>query len=176
MKLTYSIKKTDEEKTIHQILKTELKISTRLLNKLMKNQKILINGNKCHTKDTITSNDLIEIDLTIPEDNSNIVASQMKLDIIYEDDWLLVVNKPAGIPIHPSRLHYEDSLSNGIKFYFDSIGLAKKIRPVNRLDLDTSGLVIFAKCEYIQECLIQQMANHSFQKEYICFVERIAKT
>lgn len=176
MKLTYPIQKTEEGKTIHQILKTELKISTRLLNKLIKNEKILINGNKRDTKNTITANDLIEIDFTMPENNSNIVANQMKLDIIYEDDWFLVVNKPAGIPIHPSRFHYEDSLSNGIKFYFDSIGLAKKIRPVNRLDLDTSGLVIFAKCEYIQECFIQQMADQSFQKKYICLVERIPRT
>ena len=175
MKLTYQIKKTDVGKTIHQILRTQLNISTRLLSKLMKNQKISINQMKCNTKNTVTLNDLIEINLDIPEDNSNIVASEMKLDIIYEDDWFLVVNKPAGIPIHPSRLHYEDSLSNGIKFYFDSIGLAKKIRPVNRLDLDTSGLVIFAKCEYIQEYFIRQMANQSFQKEYVCFVERITR-
>ncbi|MCI8384493.1 MAG: RNA pseudouridine synthase [Clostridia bacterium] len=76
-----------------------------------------------------------------------------------------------GLPIHPSRLHYTDSLSNGIKFYFDSIGLAKKIRPINRLDLDTSGLVLFAKCEYIQECFIQQMKHHIFQKEYWCFID-----
>ena len=102
--------------------------------------------------------------------DSNISPSQMNLDIIYEDDWFLVLNKPAGIPIHPSRLHYTDSLSNGIKFYFDSIGLAKKIRPVNRLDLDTSGLVIFAKCEYIQESFARQMDKKTFQKEYLCFV------
>ena len=82
-------------------------------------------------------------------------------------------NKSAGIPIHPSLLHFTDSLSNGIKYYFDEISLAKKIRPVNRLDLDTSGVVIFAKCEYIQECFINQMKNKEFQKEYICLVDGI---
>ena len=91
----------------------------------------------------------------------------MNLNIIFEDDWLLVVNKPARIAIHPSVLHYSDSLCNGIKFYFDKIGLKKKIRPVNRLDLNTSGLVVFAKCEYIQECLINQMKNNQFKKEYL---------
>ena len=91
----------------------------------------------------------------------------MELNTIYEDDWLLVVNKPAGIAIHPSILHYSDSLCNGIRFYFDTIGLKKKIRPVNRLDLNTSGLVVFAKCEYIQECLISQMKNNEFKKEYL---------
>ena len=88
----------------------------------------------------------------------------MNLNIIYEDNWLLIVNKPAGIATHPSAYHFDNSLSNGIRFYFDTIHLNKKIRPINRLDLNTSGLVIFAKCEYIQECLSQQMLQNIFQK------------
>ena len=97
----------------------------------------------------------------------------MKLDIVFEDDGLLILNKPAGISVHPSILHYEDSLSNGVKFYFDQINLKKKIRPVNRLDKDTSGIVIFAKNEYIQECLINQMADNTFKKEYVALVNGI---
>lgn len=69
----------------------------------------------------------------------------MDLKIIYEDEALLIIDKPAGIPVHPSILHYTNSLSNGVKYYFDSINLKKKIRPVNRLDRNTSGIVIFAK-------------------------------
>ena len=71
------------------------------------------------------------------------------------------------MPIHPSMDHFEDSLSNGVRFYFDKIGLKKKIRPVNRLDKDTSGLVVFAKNEYVQECLVRQMKTNEFKKEYI---------
>lgn len=170
MKLRYSIKENDIGTSINSILINQLNISTRLLTKLIKNEKISINKNKCDTRSTVNLGDIIEINFDIPENNSNIIATQMKLDILYEDKWLLVIDKPAGIPIHPSRLHYTDSLSNGIKFYFDFIGLAKKIRPVNRLDLDTSGLVIFAKCEYIQESFIRQMATKTFQKEYLCLV------
>ena len=95
----------------------------------------------------------------------------MDLDIVYEDEWILIVNKSAGIAIHPSVLHYSDSLCNGIKYYFNSISLNKKIRPVNRLDFNTSGLVIFAKCEYIQECLISQMKKNLFKKEYLAICE-----
>lgn len=171
MKLNYQIEKKHKQQTIHQILINELNVSTRLLSKLIKNQKILLNGNVCNTKNLVELGDILEINFDDTEDNSNIFPTQMNLDVIYEDEWFIVVNKPAGIPIHPSRLHYTDSLSNGIKFYFDSIRLAKKIRPVNRLDLDTSGLVIFAKCEYIQECFIRQMANKTFVKEYICMVK-----
>ena len=171
MKLEYKIKQKDSYKSINTILKNELNISTRLLTKLIKNEKIFINENKCDTRNTANIGDVIEINFETPENNSNIVPTPTKLDIIYEDKWLLVVNKSAGIPIHPSGLHYADSLSNGIKYYFDSIGLAKKIRPVNRLDLDTSGLVIFAKCEYIQESFIRQMMDKTFQKKYLCLVD-----
>ena len=130
-------------------------------------QKILLNNKICDTRSIANVGDVITIDLNYEEDNSNIVPTQMNLDIVFEDDWLLIINKPAGIAIHPSILHYSDSLCNGIRFYFDKIGLKKKVRPVNRLDLNTSGLVVFAKCEYIQECLIFQMKCHKFKKEYL---------
>ena len=165
MKLTYQVK--NNNKTINQILQTELKISSRLLYKLIKMQKILLNNKICDTRSIANVGDVITIDFNYEEDNSNILPTQMNLDIVFEDDWLLIINKPAGIAIHPSILHYSDSLCNGIRFYFDKIGLKKKVRPVNRLDLNTSGLVVFAKCEYIQECLISQMKCHKFKKEYL---------
>jgi 23S rRNA pseudouridine1911/1915/1917 synthase len=165
MKIEYKIE--NNKITINQILQNELKISSRLLFKLIKNNKISLNENICDTRNIPDIGDIISIDFNYEEDNSNIIPTKMELNIIYEDDWLLVVNKPAGIAIHPSILHYSDSLCNGIRFYFDTIGLKKKIRPVNRLDLNTSGLVVFAKCEYIQECLISQMKNNEFKKEYL---------
>ena len=100
----------------------------------------------------------------------------MTLNIIYEDDYLLILNKPAGIAIHPSALHFYDTLSNGVKYYFDIMGIHKKIRIVNRLDKDTSGIVIFAKNEYVQELLSLQMKSNSFKKEYIGVLEGILET
>lgn len=73
-------------------------------------------------------------------------------------------------------MHYNNSLSNGIRFYFDKLGLHKKIRIVNRLDLNTSGLVIIAKSEYIHEAFIRQMQENKFTKEYLCLVEGILNT
>ena len=95
----------------------------------------------------------------------------MNLDIIFEDDSFLIINKAPNIAVHPSINHYENSLSNGVKYYFNKINLNKKIRPVNRLDKDTSGLVVFAKNEYIQENLIRQMKLNTFKKEYIAILE-----
>ena len=171
MEINYEIKNNTQ--TINSTLQNELKISSRLLYKLIKLNKIELNHKPCDTRKTGTFGDTITINFDYEEDNSNIIPTKMNLNIIFEDDWLLVVNKPAGIAIHPSVLHYSDSLCNGIKFYFDKIGLKKKIRPVNRLDLNTSGLVIFAKCEYIQECLINQMKNNQFKKEYLAVCDGI---
>ena len=155
-----------ESKTINQILKNDLHISSRLLYKLINNKAIYLNDVVCDTRNNVKHGDILSVDLSYYEDNSNIVSTKMPLDIIYEDEAMLILNKPSGIATHPSILHFSDSLSNGVKHYFDFIGLHKKIRPVNRLDLHTSGIIIFAKNEYIQECLIKQMEENCFKKEY----------
>lgn len=121
----------------------------------------------------LRSGDKISFLIDFEEDNSNIVPTKMDLQIIYEDDAYIVINKPSNLPVHPSMLHYENSLSNGLKYYFDKIGLKKKIRPVNRLDKDTSGIVVFAKNEYVQECLVRQMKSKIFKKEYLAICDGV---
>lgn len=121
----------------------------------------------------LRSGDKISFLLDFEEDNSNIVPTKMNLKIIYEDDAYIVINKPCNMPVHPSMLHYNNSLSNGLRYYFDELGLKKKIRPVNRLDKDTSGIVIFAKNEYVQECLVRQMKSKTFRKEYLAICDGI---
>ncbi|MCR5146936.1 MAG: RluA family pseudouridine synthase [Clostridia bacterium] len=171
MKLTYTINENEHFDNVKEVLKTKFEISDRLLTKLKKNNLIFINNSVANIKAPVNSNDIVEISFDYCEDNTNIVSKKMELKIVFEDDSLLVLNKPANLPVHPSMLHYEDSLSNGVKYYFDEINLHKKIRPVNRLDKDTSGLVVFAKNEYIQECLIRQMKSGKFKKEYIAICE-----
>lgn len=173
MFLEYVVKKDDDFKTINEVLSSYFGISSRLRNKLINLKAVKLNGNFVNTRSFVKEFDIMNVDLSYEEDNTNIIPTKMDLQIIYEDEWLLIVNKPAGIAIHPSLLHYTDSLSNGVRYYFDLIGLKKKIRPVNRLDANTSGLVAFAKCEYIQECFIKQMANKTFKKEYLCIVNGV---
>ena len=172
MELKYLVENKDY-KNINEILSLHFKISTRLKNKLVKEKRIFLKRKNIDSRNDVKIGDNIVVDFNYEEDNSNIVAKNIPLDIIYEDEWFLVLNKPAGIAIHPSILHYEDSLSSGVKYYFDQIGLKKKIRPVNRLDFNTSGVVIFAKCEYIQECFSKQMQEGLFKKNYICLAEGI---
>ncbi len=137
MKLEYIIK-NNKYYNVKQILKEEFNMSDRLILKLKNNQNILLNSEPTYVDKTVCINDIVTVNIDLPEDNSNIVPTKMDIEIIYEDDAMLIVNKPAGICVHPSMLHYDNSLSNGVRYYFDEIGLKKKIRPVNRLDKDTS--------------------------------------
>lgn len=160
------IVKDEKYFNIKEVLKVHFEISDRLLIKLKKNKKIYLNNTPAYVDKQIKHGDIIKIDMNFEEESENIIPVEMNLNIIFEDNYLLIINKPAGIPVHPSIAHYKNSLSNGVKYYFNTIGLNKKIRPVNRLDKDTSGIVIFAKHEYIQEHLIKQMKTSIFKKEY----------
>ena len=173
MKLLYKVKSTDTYQNVQEILKCEFQISERLLHKLKRNNAICLNGQPVFPNAHIDANDEISVIILFDEESDNIVPTKMDLDIIYEDDGYIVLNKPTGIPVHPSMDHYEDSLSNGLKYYFNKINLKRKIRPVNRIDKNTSGLVIFAKNEYVQECFIRQMKDNSFYKEYIAICNGI---
>lgn len=156
-----------DNKNLRSILKDELNISSRLFNKI-KNEYVFVNGEHAVYYRDLHVNDVIEVDFSYDDNYNNIVSNpDIKFEIIYEDDWLLIVNKGANLPVHPSLNHYDISLSNGVRAYFDKIGLNKTVRLVNRIDKDTTGLVVIAKCEYIQECLIKQMNDNSFIKEYI---------
>lgn len=175
MKLTYIVQPNDNFFNLKELLKLKFQISDRLLIKLKKSKKILLNGIPTFINSVLKPFDIIEIFIDFEEESENIIPTQMSLDIIYEDEYYIVINKPSGIAIHPSILHYTDSLANGIKFYFEQKNIKKKIRPINRLDKDTSGIVIFAKNEYIQELLVREMKKNVFSKEYIAVCEGIFK-
>ena len=176
MNLSYQIDKDEHYDNVLHVLKEQFLLSDRLITKLKKANKIYLNSLPTYTKKSVTVGDTVSVLIDFEEDNSNIVASNIPLNIIYEDDYLLVLNKPANIAIHPSILHFDNSLSNGVKFYFDKLGLKKKIRIVNRLDRNTSGIVILAKNEYIQECLIKQMKTYEFKKEYLAIAKGILES
>ena len=173
MNLKYCIQPNDNYFNIKELLKVKFQISDRLLIKLKKNKKILLNGSPTFVDYNLKPFDIVEIIIDFEEESENIVSLKMDLDIIYEDECYLVINKPAGLAVHPSILHYNNTLSNGVKYYFEQNDIKKKIRPINRLDKDTSGIVIFAKNEYIQDYLVREMKDNIFYKEYIAVCEGI---
>ena len=172
MELKYIVKDLSYT-NVRQVLKNEFNMSNRLITKLKQNKLIYLNDKETYLDKELFIGDVVKCIIGFNESSDNIISTKMDLKIIYEDDYLLVIDKPYNMAVHPSILHYENSLSNGVKYYFESIGLNRKIRPVNRLDRDTTGIVLFAKNEYIQECLIKQMTNKSFYKEYVAILDGI---
>lgn len=170
MILKTQIDKTLENKSVKDILKNTLNLSNRLIIKLKKYKQIYCNDKLCYTNHIVKLNDVISVNIDFKEEG-NIVPRSFPLDILYEDECLLIVNKSAGIPTHPSMEHFTDTLSNFVKDYYIKHNINSLIRPVNRLDKDTSGIVIFAKNQYIQECLIKQMKNNEFKKYYYAVIE-----
>ncbi|MBQ9314355.1 MAG: RluA family pseudouridine synthase [Clostridia bacterium] len=164
MELKYSVNESEDGMKIAKILMKQLKISNRLLTKLKMNEKILVNDIPVFSNYLVHKGDLITVKLDFIEEDT-ILPEQINLDILYEDEYFLIVNKPAGMVVHPCTNHPNGTLANGVKHYLNN---HKKIRAINRLDRDTSGIVLFAKNEYIQELMIKY-AN--MKKEYIAIVE-----
>lgn len=167
MKLQYTVTNSNY-KTVKQVLKEEFSVSDRLLLKLKTNQKIYLNHQATTVYSLVNVNDFIEVLLDGEEDSSNIIPVKMDLNILYEDDYLLIIDKTSNLPIHPSRMHYEDSLSNGVSYYFKEIGLKKKIRPVNRLDKDTSRNCYFRKKWICTRVFGKANERACFQKGIYC--------
>ena len=166
MVLTHIVEKHEANQKISELLRKKFNISSRLLTKLKMNQKILVNNSPVFSSHIILENDQITVKIDFDEDDF-IISEKIDLNILYEDEYLLAVNKPAGMVVHPSSYHPNNTLANGVKYYLSN---NKKIRPVNRLDRDTSGIVIFAKNEYIQELMKN---DNSMQKEYLTIVTGI---
>lgn len=162
MELKYIVDSLSSYTNVRQVLKNEFNMSNRLITKLKQNKFIYLNDTETYLDKSLSVGNTIKCKIDFNESSENIIPTQMNLKIIYEDDYLLAVDKPYNMAVHPSILHYTNSLSNGVKYYFNIIGLNRKIRPVNRLDRDTTGIVLFAKNEYIQECLIRQMQKRYF--------------
>ncbi len=176
MILDYKVKKEDNYCNIKQVLKEVFQISDRLLLKLKNNKQFYLNNKNVYVSHPVKENDIITINIDFKESSDNIVPTPMNLDILFEDESFLILNKPAGVAIHPSHSHFDTSLSNGVKYYYEQNDIHKKIRPVNRLDKDTSGAVIFAKNDYVQENITRQMKNNTFHKEYIAILEGILES
>ena len=119
MKLEYKIIKDNEYYNVKEILKEKFRLSNRLIIKLKKTKQIFLNNKPAYGLENLHTGDIIKVNLDFNETNENIRPTKMNLNILYEDNSLLIVNKPSNTPIHPSMNHYTDSLSNGVMYYFN---------------------------------------------------------
>ncbi len=168
-KLEYCIKDEASGTKIREYLKNKLNISSRFIKKAAIERRIFVNGFPVKMNYILRLDDKIEIDL-YREESQDIVPEKMDLSIVYEDEDVVVVNKPPGIVVHPTRRYQEGTLANGLLYYFKEKGENCIVRLVNRLDMDTSGLVLIAKNQFAHMSLARDMKLESFKKGYIAVV------
>lgn len=142
--LIFTVPKEYDGAICKEFLKKHCKISSRLITKLVRTEKgITKDGKLIRTIDSVHFGDTIEIKL--PNDNNEIVPVSGELDIKFEDKHILIVNKPPNMPVHPTKNHQRDTLANIVRYYALSKGEDYTFRAINRIDRDTSGLVLIAK-------------------------------
>lgn len=168
--LEYEIPSEYDGANITTVLKRHFKISTNLIKDLKKYKEgIQVNGEHRRVVDFVAKGDILKI--TIRDTASeNIVPTDIPLDIVYEDEDVLVINKPPNMPTHQSMGNYENSLANGVMYYYKSKGEERVFRAVNRLDKDTSGLMAVAKNSYIHARLGEEIQKKELKRKYMCIV------
>lgn len=161
--------KAQEEGTLKEILLNEMDISIRLMVALKKGDYIFLNGKKEIVHKEVNAGDVVEI--ILPPEKSEYLPQDIPLQIYYEDEDLLVLEKPENMVVHPTRNHLEDTMLNAVLYYFQKRGISSKVRFVNRLDRYTSGILIVAKNAYAHSVLTKENAMWNLEKEYIAVVE-----
>ena len=167
-KYTEIVKAVDGEIKIRDYLKKRLGLSTALIGKV-KYDNVKLNGEYVHMRAMVKNDDIIEI--TLPEEESeNIEPMNIPIEIVYEDEYVIAVNKPRNMPVHPSRGNHLPTVANCIMHY---VGHPFVFRAINRLDRDTSGIVLIAKDRLSGAKLYQAMKDRKFGKTYLAVVEGI---
>lgn len=163
----YTIPASFEGCTLLSFLKGK-QYSSQIVTHLKRTENgILLNGIWGRVRDILHEGDLLTIQLIETESSENIIPTPLPLHIVYEDEDILVVNKNADTPIHPSQGNYDNTLANAVAYYFNQKDEAYTYRCINRLDRDTTGLLILAKHMYSASILSNMVQNREIHREYL---------
>ena len=146
---------------------------------LIKNSSILVNNQYVSPSYKVKENDIISIEYIEKESNTDLLPYEYQLDIVYEDDYLLVINKPKGLVVHPGDGHHNDTLVNALiyaKKELSTVNGLERIGIVHRIDKDTSGLLLICKDNFTHKEIAKQLEDHSMHREYIALVDGVIRT
>jgi len=130
---------------------------------------ILVNGEEKTVRTVLNTDDLVKVQFPCEIFSEDLVVEYVPFEIVYEDEFVLVINKPFGIPSIPSREHPKGTIANGLLYYFSQIGLQSTVHIVTRLDKDTSGLMLIAKNRFVHHLFSKNGLEH-IQRKYKAFV------
>ncbi len=163
-------------KTVKYYLFEVMKLSRRQVILLKKKERgILLDGQPVFVSAVLKERSILTLALEDEESGENILPIDLPMDILYEDEHIIALNKQAGIPTHPSFHHYTDTLANALAYYFEKKDRPFVFRAVNRLDRDTSGVVLVAKNKRVAAVLTRQMETRAIEKSYLALIEGTLK-
>lgn len=157
---------------IKEVLFDHYRFSRKSLRKIKMFNGIYLNGKPAYVTNRVHQGDSLQLFIPI-EKSEEIIAQPISLDIRYEDQDIVVINKPANIVVHPTRNHYLGTIANGLVYHWQSQGKIFRFRPVHRLDKDTSGLFVVAKNQYSHHKLAIQLQQRSLKRMYHAIVHGI---
>ncbi|WFD11354.1 RluA family pseudouridine synthase [Tepidibacter hydrothermalis] len=163
----------DEELKLKKVLLDKLNMSVRFINKMKKDRNILVNSKYQTLSYQTKIGDLIEV--KIDEESNHFEPQDLDTQVLYEDFDIMMINKPPYMVVHPTKSHKDKTIANGIMFYLKDKKEDPRIRFVNRLDMNTSGLLIVAKNAYAHHLLSQDMNENKITKKYIAIVKGVIK-
>ncbi|HSB28484.1 MAG TPA: RluA family pseudouridine synthase, partial [Pyrinomonadaceae bacterium] len=171
--LTFKVESDDVDSRLDSFLAARIPSWSRArLQRLIENEDIIVNGKNTKPSYRLRRDDHIEVELTVLPVN-RFEPEEIPLDVVYEDETLIVINKPAGLVVHPAAGIHSGTLANALAFHFQKLPVsAGSIRPgiVHRLDRDTSGLLVVAKTEEALENLSDQFRERTVFKSYVALV------
>ncbi|MEF9934148.1 MAG: RluA family pseudouridine synthase [Clostridium sp.] len=168
--LNFTINKEHEGYKLSEYLKNEIGLSSRIIRKSLKEQRVIVNNEAKRARYSLMAGDNLVIKMSDNE-TQDIEPENIPIEVAYEDEDILVVNKPPFMIVHPTRSHRLGTLANAVTYYFRSRGESTIVRLVNRLDRDTSGLVIIAKSQFAHMAMAKKMEKDEIEKTYITLVD-----
>ena len=169
--LTYQIH--SDAQTVKQFLSAQGFSRQTVIALKKQSESILVNEIRVPVNHVLHYGDTLTITLSEIHSSEKILPISLPLNIVYEDEDILVLNKPADMPIHPSLNNYENTLANGVAFYYQTQNSPFVFRCINRLDRDTTGLTIIAKNRLSAGILSEQMSRREISREYMAIVDGI---
>ena len=164
----------DDGKEVRQITREYFDFSARLRNRIKREKLTMRNGVPAEGWHKVCKGD--EISITLPDEHSNFPPEDIPINIVFEDDDLMVINKQPGLVVHPTKGHPSGTCANALSNYMEQTGRIFKIRFVNRLDRDTSGLLLVAKNAYCQNHITDQMRKGQIHKKYLAIVKGVMES
>ena len=159
------------DKTVLELLHS-LSLSSKMIKALKyRDDGISVNGEHKTVRYVLAEGDVISLALDDDRSSQNAPPSDIPIDIIYEDSEIIAINKPPFMPTHTSHNHHNDTLANAVAGYFQKKSVPFIFRPINRLDRNTSGIVLIAKNKYSAALLTREMKERRFKKSYLAYLE-----